>query len=213
MVALTRQQKADETRRRLFLAAVQLFTQAGYHATTVETIAARAGVAKGTFFVHFPTKDAVILELVRIQTGAALAARTAALAAGPLAALRAATLELGNQAGLSRPLSRAVLGATLTSSELADAADAEFQKVLAAMLADANAALQRRPAVADKLARGLMAAYLGAALHFAANAGSLPMRELLEPLVDQLLEPFEPSRGGTNVPRSHHRARAARKRL
>ena len=213
MVALTRQQKADETRRRLFGAAVQLFTQAGYHATTVETIAARAGVAKGTFFVHFPTKDAVILELVRIQTGAALAARTAALAAGPFAALRAATLELGNQAGLSRPLSRAVLGATLTSQQLADAADAEFQKVLASMLEDANAALQRRPAVADKLARGLMAAYLGAALHFAANAGSLPMRELLEPLVDQLLEPFEPSRGGIHEPRSHHRARAARKRM
>ncbi len=211
MVALTRQQKADETRRRLFAAAVQLFTQAGYHATTVETIAARAGVAKGTFFVHFPTKDAVILELVRIQTGAALAARTAALAAGPLSALRAATLELGDQAGMSRPLSRAVLGATLTSSELADAADAEFQKVLAAMLADASAALQKRPAAADKLARGLMAAYLGAALHFAANAGSLPMRALLEPLVDQLLEPYEPSRGGIHEPRP--RRRAARSRL
>jgi AcrR family transcriptional regulator len=208
MVALTRQQKADETRRRLFFAAVELFTRAGYHATTVETIVARAGVAKGTFFVHFPTKDAVILELVRIQTGAALAARTAALAAGPLAALRAATLELGNQAGLSRPLSRAVLGATLTSSELADAADTEFQKVLAAMQDDARAALQRRSAAADKLARGLMAAYLGAALHFAANAGSAPMRELLEPLVDQLLEPFE---GETNAPRA--RRRAPRKRM
>jgi AcrR family transcriptional regulator len=209
MVALTRQQKADETRRRLFVAALHLFTQAGYHATTVEAIAARAGVAKGTFFVHFPTKDAVILELVRIQTGAAIAARTAALSAGPIAALRAATLELGNQAGLSRPLSRAVLGATLTSSELAEAADAEFQKVLRGMLDDANAALVRRPAAADKLARGLMAAYLGAALHFAANAGSLPMRELLVPLVDQLLEPFE---GGTHEPRAHRR-RSARKRL
>jgi len=211
MVALTRQQKADDTRRRLFAAAVQLFTQAGYHATTVEAIAARAGVAKGTFFVHFPTKDAVILELVRMQTGAALAARTAALATGPLAALRATTLELGNQAGLSRPLSRAVLGATLTSSELADAADAEFQKVLEAMLADARAALQRRPAAADQLARGLMAAYLGAALHFAANAGSAPMRELLEPLVAQLLEPFE-SRGGIHAP-SRPRHRAARSRV
>ena len=211
MVALTRQQKADDTRRRLFAAAVQLFTQAGYHATTVEAIAARAGVAKGTFFVHFPAKDAVILELVRRQTDAALAARTAALATGPLAALRATTLELGNQAGLSRPLSRAVLGATLTSSELADAADAEFQKVLEAMLADARAALQRRPAAADQLARGLMAAYLGAALHFAANAGSAPMRELLEPLVAQLLEPFE-SRGGIHAP-SRPRHRAARSRV
>jgi AcrR family transcriptional regulator len=211
MVALTRQQKADKTRRRLFAAAVQLFTQAGYHATTVETIAAAAGVAKGTFFVHFHTKDAVILELVRIETRAAITARTAALTDGPIAALRATTLELANQAGMSRSLSRAVLAATLASSDLADAADAEFQKVLALMLEDANRALVRRPAAADKLARGLMAAYLGAALHFAANAGSAPMRELVEPLVDQLLEPFAPTQGRIHAQARHRRRKSARR--
>ena len=197
----SRQERADDTRRRLFAAAVQLFTVAGYHETKVEAIARRAGVAKGTFFLHFPTKDAVILELVVAQTQAARAARTAALADGPLAALEAATLTLGQQAGLSRELSRAVLAATLANQALADAASARFEEVLDLMIVDARAALDRgrgepyrHAAAADQLARSLMAAYLGAAYHFSANAGSPPMSELLQPLVATLLEPHREPR-------------------
>lgn len=201
--SLTRQQRADDTRRRLFAAAVQLFTSAGYHGTTVEAIARRAGVAKGTFFVHFPTKDAVILELVSVQTEAARAARTAALGEGPRAALQATAMTLGQHAGLSRELSRAVLAATLASQPLADAAGALFEQVLDLMIGDARALLDgrdlrptvrgrgephRHAVAAERLARALMAAYLGAAYHFAANPGSPPMRELLEPLVATLLD-------------------------
>lgn len=186
-----RQHKADATRQRLFAAAVQLFTRTGYHATTVEAIARKAGVAKGTFFVHFPTKDAVVLELVRRQTDAARAARTAALAEGPLAALRATVMMLAAQAGLSRELSRAVLAATLSSQALADAADVMFENVLALMIEDARAVAPRR---AEHLARGLMAAYLGAAFHFAANPTSAQMTELLAPLVADLLPTQEPRR-------------------
>src|ERR1700730_16719800 len=43
-------------RERMVLAAVDLFTEQGYDATTVAQIAERAGVAKSTFFRHFPDK-------------------------------------------------------------------------------------------------------------------------------------------------------------
>ncbi|WP_405057911.1 TetR/AcrR family transcriptional regulator [Kribbella sp. NBC_01505] len=43
-------------RERLVLAAVDLFTEQGYDATTVAQIAERAGVTKSTFFRHFPDK-------------------------------------------------------------------------------------------------------------------------------------------------------------
>ena len=187
-----RQHKADATRHRLFATAVQLFARHGFHATTVEAIARKVGVAKGTFFVHFPTKDAVVLELVRRQTDAARAARAAALGDGPLAALRATVMTLAAQAGLSRELSRAVLAATLSSQALADAADVLFEEVLGLMIEDARAAAPRR--APDHLARGLMAAYLGAAFHFAANPTSAPMTELLAPLVADLLPTQEPRR-------------------
>jgi AcrR family transcriptional regulator len=43
-------------RERLVLAAVDLFADQGYDATTVVQIAERAGVTKSTFFRHFPDK-------------------------------------------------------------------------------------------------------------------------------------------------------------
>jgi AcrR family transcriptional regulator len=186
MGATARQIAADDTRKRLFASAVALFGSAGYHATTVDAIARRAGCAKGTFFVHFATKDAVVIELVRRQTRVALDARAAALPAGPAAALRATVLALGAQASLSRELSRAVLAATLENRELAHDADALFGLVLAAMTGDAKAIV--RGAAADTLARGLMAAYLGAAYHFASTPSAPGMTELLEPIVDTLLQ-------------------------
>ena len=41
-------------RERLVVAAVDLFTEQGYDATTVAQIAERAGLTKSTFFRHFP---------------------------------------------------------------------------------------------------------------------------------------------------------------
>lgn len=45
---------------RLHLAAVELFTQRGYDNTTAAEIADRAGLAKSTFFRHFPDKREVL---------------------------------------------------------------------------------------------------------------------------------------------------------
>jgi AcrR family transcriptional regulator len=49
------------TPERLVRAALDLFTEQGYDATTVSQIAERAGVTKMTFFRHFPDKREVLL--------------------------------------------------------------------------------------------------------------------------------------------------------
>jgi AcrR family transcriptional regulator len=49
------------TRARILDAALDLFERQGYDATTVNQIAAAAGVTPMTFFRHFPTKDAVLV--------------------------------------------------------------------------------------------------------------------------------------------------------
>ncbi|MEO8479330.1 MAG: TetR/AcrR family transcriptional regulator [Gemmatimonadota bacterium] len=51
---------ADSTRDRLLEAARELFTTAGYHATTTPLLAKRAGVAEGTIYRHFPSKQALL---------------------------------------------------------------------------------------------------------------------------------------------------------
>ncbi|WP_022907304.1 TetR/AcrR family transcriptional regulator, partial [Curtobacterium sp. B18] len=48
-------------RERLVIAAVDLFTEQGYDATTVVEIAERAGVTKSTFFRHFPDKRELLV--------------------------------------------------------------------------------------------------------------------------------------------------------
>src|SRR4051812_5151679 len=202
-----RQLRADDTRARLFAAASELFATRGYHATTVDAIVKRAGVAKGTFFVHFATKDAVITDLVRIQTRQAKKARAAAMPDGPLAALRATVLMLGEQAGFSREISRAVLSATLENAHVAGDADLLFGEVFDGMIADAKAAAGTKDG--ELLARALMASYLGAALHFTSSRKSGPLMEILAPLVDANIQGFmspEATHASTsNGPRSRSR--------
>lgn len=62
-----RKQQKEATAQRIFEAALQLFMTRGYDTTTVEAIAQAAGVAKGTFFVHFPSKQAVLEHMSRLQ--------------------------------------------------------------------------------------------------------------------------------------------------
>ncbi|TYL52028.1 TetR family transcriptional regulator [Nocardioides sp. BGMRC 2183] len=51
---------ASSTRARLVAAAFRLFTARGFEATTVDDIAAEAGVGRTTFFRSFPSKEAVV---------------------------------------------------------------------------------------------------------------------------------------------------------
>jgi len=46
-------------RRKLLDAALSLIREQGYSATTIDALCARAGVAKGSFFHHFPDKPAL----------------------------------------------------------------------------------------------------------------------------------------------------------
>ena len=65
-----REQGKLERRERLYEAALALFRTQGYEATTVAQITQRAGLAKGTFFNYFATKDAVLRYLgVRRSAG------------------------------------------------------------------------------------------------------------------------------------------------
>ena len=56
-----RQRKKTATRDRIRASALQLFREQGYDATTVEQIAAAAGVSHMTFFRYYPAKEDVAL--------------------------------------------------------------------------------------------------------------------------------------------------------
>ena len=58
-----REAKRLQTRERLMGAAIAEFKRSGMAEADVSAIVAAAGVAHGTFFFHFPTKQHVLLEL------------------------------------------------------------------------------------------------------------------------------------------------------
>ncbi len=57
-----RERRCEETRERIFRAALQLFAERGFSATTIESITEAADVGKGTFFNYFGNKESLLLE-------------------------------------------------------------------------------------------------------------------------------------------------------
>lgn len=177
------------------MAASELFASKGYRQTTVDQIAKKAGVAKGTFFVHFAAKDAAVASLLRTQVKAALRERERIAASGGNAGarVRAALVSLGQMAGASRGLCRAVLAASLESEEVGGAAEIFFGELHAALTEDVRTG--QREGVFDshteasQLASALVATYFGAALYFSSRP-SADLMEVLVPLLDMHIASF-----------------------
>jgi AcrR family transcriptional regulator len=64
-----RQQQASDTRSRILDAAQRLFTERGYGATSIESIASEAGVATDTVYASFRTKAGVLHKLLDVRVG------------------------------------------------------------------------------------------------------------------------------------------------
>lgn len=62
--------RAQATRAKLLDAAFREIARQGYEGATVDSIAERAGVSKGAFYGHFPSKDAAFEAVVREQCAA-----------------------------------------------------------------------------------------------------------------------------------------------
>ncbi|MET9470098.1 MULTISPECIES: TetR/AcrR family transcriptional regulator [unclassified Streptomyces] len=61
--------RRQATRQKLYEAAVTLIAEQGFSATTVDEIAERAGVAKGTVYYNFASKNDLFEELLRHGVG------------------------------------------------------------------------------------------------------------------------------------------------
>lgn len=63
----------QDTRQRILAAAGTLFASKGFHGTSTREIAARVGVRQPSLFHHFPTKQAILAELLDRDLEPALA--------------------------------------------------------------------------------------------------------------------------------------------
>ncbi len=61
-----RQLAAQETKRKLISAGLELIKESGFDAINVEDITKKAGVAKGTFYTYFKRKEDIVLDISRV---------------------------------------------------------------------------------------------------------------------------------------------------
>ena len=58
----SRKEKAAETKRKIFETAIRLIKEKGYDNITISEISKASGVAKGSFYVHYKSKEDIVRE-------------------------------------------------------------------------------------------------------------------------------------------------------
>jgi AcrR family transcriptional regulator len=116
-----REMQKQDRERRIVAAARRLFDRKGYANTAMEEIAERAGVAVGTLYNYFPSKDELLLTILRRETDALIAAGERVLQNPPKeladAVSAIASLFVDSITSDERGLWREVLAAAMSSPE------------------------------------------------------------------------------------------------
>ena len=124
-----REKRGQETRSRIFHAALQLFADGGFSVTTIEAITSAADVGKGTFFNYFESKESLLLEFREMQMAKVRAFVTENLESdAPLATLLhglavSLTAEEGKRPGLAQSLLTAVFANQTVQQRMAEGMD------------------------------------------------------------------------------------------
>ncbi|SFW76905.1 TetR/AcrR family transcriptional regulator [Amycolatopsis australiensis] len=93
-----------ERAERILDAAAELLLRAGYRRTTIEDVAERAGVGKGTVYLHWKNREELFLAVLLRESVRSLEDLVAAIAADPLAARLSRLTEIQYADVLGRPL-------------------------------------------------------------------------------------------------------------
>ena len=122
------ERRRERTRRELLAAAARVLAEKGLHRTKISDIAAAADVGVGTFYLHFPDKealfDAVVEETVARLKKTVDAARVKA--AGPVEKIRAANAAFFRFAQDNREVFKIVFGHAAAYEDLIRRAQALF---------------------------------------------------------------------------------------
>ncbi len=187
-----REQAKLERRERIYEAALSLFREQGYESTTVDQITRQAGLAKGTFFNYFPTKDAVLRylgtrEIGRLGSSLSTNGNSRGTAIGKLKRLMAA---LATNLEEDRALVSLIFRKGVTAPDLlaGDAGGFSLQPVASLLIRQAqyNGEVNRHQDP-DGLAAALDALYLQQLVRWCESTRPYPLAERLTGIVDLLL--------------------------
>lgn len=186
-----RERKKTETRQGLLRAALDLFREKGYSATTVEEITARADVAKGTFFNYFPSKEALLGELAvwRIEQLRAALDVTAGAPASPVARIKLLMRLVHEQAAPDMRLARKAFATRLSHPPPPpQRAKHELAGLIAELVAEGQVCGEIRPDVEVGLVSDLLSVtYFRRMVAFCCDDGELPLVDHVDKVIDLLM--------------------------
>jgi len=189
--------KGQATRAQIVSVATELFSTAGYEATSIETVLARAGVSRGALYHHFENKEALFVAVFEAME-ARIAQATIDASRG--IADRVEAMRVGTQAFLDLSRDPAVRQIVLTDAPAVLGwqkwrdIDARFGfGLLKGSLKAAAAGGRLQPELVDIYAHILLAAMLEVALIIARadnpSEAARHGRAALNGLIDKLLGP------------------------
>lgn len=187
-----REQAKLERRERIYEAALNLFRAQGYESTTVDQITRQAGLAKGTFFNYFATKDAVLRylgtrEIGRLGSTLSSNGNGRGTAIGKIKRLMAA---LAANLEQDRTLVSLIFRKGVTAPDLlaGDAGGFSLQPVASLLIRQAQYNGEvNRDLDPDGLAAALDALYLQQLVRWCETTRPYPLAERLTGIVDLLL--------------------------
>jgi AcrR family transcriptional regulator len=194
---------ADDKRAAILAAAFTLFSRYGYRRTSIEEVARTAGIAKGTVYLYFRTKEEIFRALSQASIDRVREGATAAAAApGPVGERLRAILEakFGYFHALlaESPHANELLDSkSRVSADLFQQAERAYQRILARTIADATARGELAPARTGLTPEGAAALLMGSAHGLSVGTEAPPTGRLLRRQLDDLVRLLVAGLGGT----------------
>jgi AcrR family transcriptional regulator len=189
--------RGEATRQKLLDAAEALFGRQGFHATSVTDVTRGAGVAQGTFYLYFASKEEIFAELIRHlsrRLRRAIRKDTAGVR-GRLAVEEAGLRSFLRFASEHRDLYRIVFESQYIDPELFRWYYERIAEAYAAGLEAAMEAGEIRRLDAETVAYALMGAAHFMGMRWVLWANEEPPAEVLESLRRFVREGLEPGAG------------------
>lgn len=186
------QRRREQTRRDLLDAARRVLSEKGFHRAKVADIAHAAKVGVGTFYLYYPTKEALFIELVEdlVRLLKAEFEKLRAEVRDPVALARIRNETFFRFAQSHRELFRIVFGHGEEFHDVVRRAQQLFIADLAENLRDGMQTGAFRPGNPDLLAH----AFIGVALqvvHWWVENETMPVEEVSQAVLDFVLHGLE----------------------
>lgn len=186
----------DERRREILGAATRAFARKGYAATRVEDVAREAGVAKGTVYIYFASRDEILLAAFEAFAGEMLESAREVLEADEpaLARLRSMVRALIGGMEAEPDLSRVVLDFWAAGSVGDGSTGIDFGRVyagyrdlVAGLLEEARREGTLRRDLPEDAPAVIVGAVEGVLLQWIVDPGAVPLGRMVEPVLDVLV--------------------------